>query len=357
MRHTYLASTYKILNHLNRVNVYLKGEPVYPVTLELNITARCNRHCKDCPSILGRNAPDLSLSSIRSLFKNMQEETPGLIVTGGEPTLHPDFPVILREAHENGFKEIAVITNGSFLNDPNVYEPLLKYASAVRVSLYDWNGGSFESLLPTLERINALHNRIVESKSQLTIGTSALTQNSEASLLPELTRLAVENGANWIYFLPCCTKDPDGNKIQLEQGKIFTTIHSLKDEYQSSPGFDVFCIDERYNEKNPSFRGYHAAYFIFVVGSDGCNYLSSESKYKPDFMLLTSAETNENPLFNRNRLSRIAAVHSEEYSPKGNMNRGILYSDLIQKLIDHKIDMQSLEKRMDAMRFLMVNII
>jgi len=131
----------------------------------------------------------------------------------------------------------------------------------------------------------------------------------------------------------------------------------LRKTYLASTYEVLHHLDRRYSEKNPSFRGYHAAYFIFVVGSDGCNYLSSESKYKPDFMLLTSAETNENPLFNRNRLSRIAAVHSEEYSPKGNMNRGILYSDLIQKLIDHKIDMQSLEKRMDAMRFLMVNII
>jgi MoaA/NifB/PqqE/SkfB family radical SAM enzyme len=353
-----LASTYKILAHEERVNAYLRGEPVYPVTLELGITARCNRNCDDCPSLYGRKQPDLSFPLIKHLLAGLDRKTPGLIITGGEPTLHADFGDILKAAREEyAFSEIAVITNGLLLQESRIYEPLMMYAGTVRVSLYDWNDNSLSGVLPTLERISRLRRMIGESGSRLQIGVSALTLNSQSEVLPQVVDMAREAGAHWVYLLPTCTKDVSGANARHEQKVVISTIRSLQDAYRETAGFDVFCLDDRYTVKAPHFRGYHAAHFIIVVGSDGVNYLGSESKYRDQFALVDLKRTNKCFLVDSERLARIRNIHSDEYAPKGSMNRGILYSDLIQKLIDGKTDWNTLKNKINGVQFRMVDII
>ena len=45
-----VASGYKIAAHRERVLSYLRGEAIFPVCLEFDLTSRCSRACRDCPS-------------------------------------------------------------------------------------------------------------------------------------------------------------------------------------------------------------------------------------------------------------------------------------------------------------------
>jgi len=54
----------KILGHMDCVRDYLQGGTIYPVTLELGLTAQCNRKCLDCPSSLGMPHMSLKLELI-----------------------------------------------------------------------------------------------------------------------------------------------------------------------------------------------------------------------------------------------------------------------------------------------------
>jgi MoaA/NifB/PqqE/SkfB family radical SAM enzyme len=53
---------------------------------------------------------------------------------GGEPTLHPDFPELVKKARSLGF-EVGIVTNGSCLLKPGLAEALARWASYVRVSI------------------------------------------------------------------------------------------------------------------------------------------------------------------------------------------------------------------------------
>ena len=99
--------------------------------LELQLTARCNLRCKHC--YLGdAKARDLPLPLA---FKTMEEfDAAGglrLLLSGGEPLLHEDFPAINERLPEFGFRSV-LLTNGTLI-DRNIAR-LLKVQEA-QVSL------------------------------------------------------------------------------------------------------------------------------------------------------------------------------------------------------------------------------
>lgn len=76
----------------------------------------CNLSCSYClrdeDSLRGK-AHALPVDQLRSLLSslNARGETGQLVFTGGEPTLHPDFPGVLRVTAEAGWKYV-LVTNG-----------------------------------------------------------------------------------------------------------------------------------------------------------------------------------------------------------------------------------------------------
>lgn len=85
-------------------------------TVYLELTTACDNHCAGCGNVFtDRNAPApanfLSLESLRVILTQIQPVTQRIILTGGEPTLHPDFPTILKLLSERGVS-FSLFTNG-----------------------------------------------------------------------------------------------------------------------------------------------------------------------------------------------------------------------------------------------------
>jgi organic radical activating enzyme len=70
---------------------------------------------------------ELSLPFLDELFSSFEKQTKGLLMTGGEPTSSPNFGKALKLARARGFEEIAVVTNGSLLDQPRVLDALLEH--------------------------------------------------------------------------------------------------------------------------------------------------------------------------------------------------------------------------------------
>jgi len=90
-----------------------------PVLGVIDLTNRCNYHCPLCFAD-GDAAKDfyfLEKDKIRAMLQILLKQTPAscrnIQFSGGEPTLHPDFPQILGMARDMGFSHIQVATNGS----------------------------------------------------------------------------------------------------------------------------------------------------------------------------------------------------------------------------------------------------
>ncbi len=96
-----------------------------PTLAVIDITNRCNLHCPVCFAETNGHGRHyfLERERIRPMLEALIERNPvpcrHVQFSGGEPTLHPEFPAILKMAREMGFTHIQVATNGSRFSDPD----------------------------------------------------------------------------------------------------------------------------------------------------------------------------------------------------------------------------------------------
>lgn len=326
-----IASEHKIAYHKMKIESYLRNEPIFPATLELDITSECTRRCPDCPSSRSAASKQLSMEFLKRLFACLEGQTEGLLLTGGEPTMSPTFPKVLSMARKSGFLDVAVVTNGSLLSNEPVAAALLTHASTIRVSMYDWSTESCEGLEQTLKKIEGLRTQIDKEGSKLQIGVSILTSKDKTDALGKVADAAGSAGAHWIYFHPMCTGWESGSPAHIDQEGVMTRIK----EYQNiqSNGFQIHVLGHRYRKNNVYFNGYHAAHFLLVIGADGINYLGAEVKYQPQHAISNVADNwRNNFLWQNERLELIKSVKSRTYRAVRSRHRGVLYSGLIERL-------------------------
>ena len=329
-----MVSSSKILIHQKKVKEYISGKNIFPVTLELGLTANCNRNCPDCPSSRGDRSLNLDLNIIKKLFLLLKEKTKGLILTGGEPTMYKYFSDTLKLGRENDFEDITVVTNGSYLDKDDILNSLADYSSAVRISLYDWNESDLSGLNTTMRRIEKLKKKVLAKGSSLSIGVSALTNKENSAVLDEVAQISRESGADWIYFLPTCTKDISGAAQIIEQQTVLERISECSMKFNDD--FDVYFLDDRYGSEEINFNSYHSAHFILVMGADGKNYVGTEAKYQNQYALWDLKNNwKDDFIWDTERLKMISSLSSKNYLPKGSKNRGILYNNLIEKMISN----------------------
>jgi GTP 3',8-cyclase len=328
---TEIASTRKITYHAEKLQAYLRGEPIFPATLELDLTSVCNRRCANCPSTTTLPAYSLSTDFVSRLFARLEGQTRGLLLTGGEPTLAHNFAETLALARTRGFRDVVVVTNGSFLGEEKIAQALLKHASAIRISLYDWNAKSCSGMAPTLKRIETLRSRIEREGSSLQIGVSALTSHENVAALNIVARAVASAGAHWVYFHPTCTKWELGTPVLMDQQGVLEQTTACR--RAQTDGFRAFVFSERYTSGEIEFEGYHTSHFLLVVGADGMNYLGAEVKYQPAHIIADVAgDWRDDFLWQSERLERIRAVNSRTFPAIGSRHRGILYNNLIEQM-------------------------
>jgi organic radical activating enzyme len=350
-----MASAFKVAYHQKKLAAYLNGERIVPACLELDLSTECNRSCSLCPSTTGGSVHRLGLDFITRLLADLAGETRGLLLSGGEPTMAETFTEALRIARKNGFLEIAVVSNGDFLSEDSVAEALLRDATTVRVSLYDWSHADPTELRDALCRIEKLRKRIESTGSRLQIGIGALTTAENALRIPEVVRAVASAGAHWIYFHPMCVRWAEGTPQRVDQSGVWEAIDGFR--ASNADGFGIFSFADRYGEHDIRFDGYHAAHFLLVVGADGMNYLGAEVKYQPMHILADLNEPwNENFLWGDKRLARVAAVRSKTYPALASRHRGVLYNHVIQGWLDDE-KLSTGHERQGEMAFLYPHIL
>jgi radical SAM protein with 4Fe4S-binding SPASM domain len=86
-----------------------------PERIGVEITNRCDLACRHCFNDSG-SAPvqELSLAELTYFFEQVQlMGIEDIRISGGEPTLHPEFPAVVNEAHRRGLR-ISVNTHGLY---------------------------------------------------------------------------------------------------------------------------------------------------------------------------------------------------------------------------------------------------
>jgi 7,8-dihydro-6-hydroxymethylpterin dimethyltransferase len=106
-------------------------------TVIIEVTQRCDLACPVCYADASGQSPDPSPASVAELFRRAAQAGPGsnIQLSGGEPTLRDDLPVLVAMGRDAGFNFIQVNTNGLRLGRDRAFVKALKQAGLASVFL------------------------------------------------------------------------------------------------------------------------------------------------------------------------------------------------------------------------------
>lgn len=204
-------SQHKIWHHSKRMLALANGQDIAPITVEIDPVAYCNHRCVWCVDPAHRRITAdqrflLSLLDDLSKFSVGGFQVRGLVFKGGgEPTLHPDFFMLLEKAGNLGF-EIGVVTNGSRLTEPDISESLARRADYVRVSIDGPTPETHCRIHGTqdFEKIITGVKSLVDIRANRfpVIGLSFALDHAMISEIPRAILLGEELGVDYILMRP-----------------------------------------------------------------------------------------------------------------------------------------------------------
>lgn len=113
-----------------------------PIIADINITEKCNLHCGHCYINSSTNGRHMLLADFEIVLRECQKiGITQIALGGGEPTLHPDFPKILKKIHDADIVP-NLTTNGYSLKWRTIYA-IARYAGAIALSVENI-GADFE---------------------------------------------------------------------------------------------------------------------------------------------------------------------------------------------------------------------
>ncbi len=250
-----------------------------PKSVGVEITNRCNLYCRHCFNRSGKDSiQELPLADLLNLFDQVRKmEVMGIRISGGEPTLHPDFPAIVTGANRRGLR-VSVNTHG-------------QYPSRIRRQIADLEIDLFIISLDGLRKANdfirgsGVFDEAVDTAAWLhdlgrsvTLGVHLCRSNAKD--VEGLMALAAELGVD-IKFAPL---RPIGRAQEYLRGEMLTpfdfyravqTITRLRTNYPGihiSTDFDIMRPAESQGPPPPVRASCPAGRSMLNVNYDGLVY-------------------------------------------------------------------------------------
>lgn len=213
----------KLLRHGDRVEAMLRGETVYPISVEVDLSLTCSHDCLWCSfgssashGYRQQNWVQFPTSRAVRLMEELAEVgTKSVTFTGGgEPLVHKAAVSIFEKATEVGLSW-GIVTNGWGLRG-SVVDVIAAHAVFVRVSL---DAGSPETHMVTHHITTSQYHKILDQMlhtrtkagSRLTIGASFCAQPANWKEIYAAARDVKEHGGNYLEVRPVFPTDWRGD--------------------------------------------------------------------------------------------------------------------------------------------------
>lgn len=173
-----------------------------PIAATLEITQRCNFHCKHC--YLVSPYKQLDISSLLCIIEKLDKA--GILIltiTGGEPMLHDQFDVAYKYAKEKGFI-ISLLTNGLLVN--KWIDVLSSYPPyVVEVSLYGASDDEYhQNTMVDGAFVRVLNNLLLLKKCGINVVAKTVATTSNIEKLGDYkticNRLGIEFKTGWDLY-------------------------------------------------------------------------------------------------------------------------------------------------------------
>ena len=94
---------------------------------DIKVGFACNNRCVFCAQGDKRSeATAIPFEELIARLESVKDQTRGLVLTGGEPTLHKDILRIIASAAAMGYRPIQIQTNGRMMSYPKAIEALVR---------------------------------------------------------------------------------------------------------------------------------------------------------------------------------------------------------------------------------------
>ena len=151
-------------------------------TFHIEITSRCNERCIHCyiPHETKNKSIEPKLYySVIDQCKEMGVMT--IIISGGEPTLHPNFCEFVKYAKDLDFN-VVILSNMTLLSDEILNVLKYRHASCVNISLYSMDPevhDSITTLKGSFDKTFANINKLIENNIPVQINLPVMKQNKD----------------------------------------------------------------------------------------------------------------------------------------------------------------------------------
>ena len=209
----FLLDSTKLAWHRERVEAYLAGERVAPVTIDCSISTACQLHCVFCYAALQNSGPKQNMprdAIMRFLDDAAEIGVKGIsFVSDGESTCNPHVYEAIMRGKANGL-DMAMGTNGLLLREERL-EDILPCLTYLRFNLNAADSASYGEIHGCrpewFDTVVSIIQKCVRVKRErglsVTLGLQMVLMPHYANQILPLARLGRELGVDYLVIKHC----------------------------------------------------------------------------------------------------------------------------------------------------------
>jgi len=232
----------KLLYHKDRVNAWLRGERIAPITIDCSLTTKCSYRCVYCYGKMQNinQYPNLTKKVIFNFLDDAAEIGVKAIsfVSDGESTCNPHLKEAIIYGKSKGL-DMALGTNGFLLKDEELDEilPCLTYlrfniSAGERdryVYIHGCSGQAYDKVIETIKKAVAIKK---EKDLPVTIGMQMVLMPEFKDQVIPLTVLGKELGVDYLVIKHC--SDDEKHSLGVDYAAYDELINVLTEAEQYS---------------------------------------------------------------------------------------------------------------------------
>jgi len=173
-----------------------------PTIYSLEITPDCNNSCGACSNIFNKNKNSLSALTWQKIISHIVSHAETLKITGGEPTLHPEFKKIIETIADKNIN-FTLFTNACWSNPDSIINLLksIPQCKGLLISLHGPDAGSHEAFTQTSGSFDqSCENIRLATYRGFRVHISTIITKYNFDLIREMIFLAKKLGAKCLVF-------------------------------------------------------------------------------------------------------------------------------------------------------------
>ena len=171
--------------------------------IDLKIGFLCNNHCQFCVQGDKRyhfgNRP---ISQLKTFLRESRPEAEGVVLTGGEPTLHQDFLELVSYAKKLDFKVIQIQTNGRMFAYKSFCQKTIEAEATEFSPALHGPNAKIHDFLTTVPDSFAQTSQAIKNLKELgqKVMTNTVITTANYKYLPAIAKLLVNLGVDQFQF-------------------------------------------------------------------------------------------------------------------------------------------------------------